>query len=380
MKILYHHRTRSRDGQRVHIDGLIGAMRRAGHEVFEVGPESHENEDHGRVSRSRGYLRPLREAAEMAYNVVEIRQLQRAVREVRPDALYSRHALYCQAPAAIARRAGLPWIVEVNAPLAQERARHGGLSFPQWARRSETRFLNQAGRVVVVTEVMRDIMIEQGVGAQRIEVHYNGIDPTQPEPALDAVEALRRQRSLENRTVLGFVGFVRDWNRLERVYQCLRARPDTVFLVVGDGPDCRRLQQRAEQEGVAGQVQFLGAVSHSDVPLHVRLFDVALIPETPIYASPLKLLDYLAAGRCILAPDRANLRQVLQHGDNAYLFDSEQDESFQTMLGELAGDVALRRRLGDSSRGTIDRLQLTWDHNASRVVQQFEALQRGGAA
>lgn len=375
MRILYHHRTRSQDGQRVHIDGLIGALRRAGHEVEIVGPPP-KREPEGRAGTSGPPRRSvLREWTELAYNVIEFVQLVRAAARFRPDAIYSRHALFVIAPVWVARRLRLPLIVEVNAPFTQERSRHGGLAFPGLARRLENGALNRAGRVIVVTQAMADLMAAQGVETDRLEVHWNGLEPGALVPPADT-EGLRRGLGLEGRNVLGFVGYVRDWNRMDRTYPFLVRAPRAVLLLIGDGPDRPRLSKEAARQGIADRVVFLGTMPREKVPAHVALFDVALLPETPAYTSPLKLLDYLVAGRAILAPDRPNIREVLTHGENGYLFDPQRPGDFDEKLEALLESESLRRRLGDAARATIARRGLTWDHNAARVVAAFEALAR----
>jgi glycosyltransferase involved in cell wall biosynthesis len=77
------------------------------------------------------------------------------------------------------------------------------------------------------------------------------------------------------------------------------------------------------------------------------------------YACPLKLLEYMAAGRAIVAPDQPNLREILQHDRTALLFE--------------AGDAALRRRLGDAVRLDIIQRDMTWPGQARRVVALAEA-------
>lgn len=383
MKLLYHHRTRSRDGQRVHIDGLVGALERAGHEVLIVAPRPRREAPPAIAAASS---RPpadggpptasaLRELAELAYNLPERWQLRRAIRRFRPDAIYSRHALYASAAAASARAGRLPLLIEVNAPLALERSRHGGLRFPAFARRLETATLNRADRVIVVTAAMGELLVAQGVDRARIEVHWNGLEPAALAQPADGT-AVRRARGWGDRLVLGFVGFVRDWNRLERVFPFLAREPRALLAVVGEGPDRARLEALAAAAGVAAQVAFLGTLPRAEVVGTVAAFDVALLPEVTEYASPLKLLDYFAAARAALLPDRANLREVIVDGVNGLLFDPRDDASFTAQLARLVAEPALRERLGAAGRATIDRLGLTWDANAARVAATVATLVR----
>ena len=390
MKILYHHRTRSADGQRVHIDGLIGALRRAGHEVEIVAPKPRREAgpttlNSGAASGDKAPARAdggppraslLRELAEQAYDFVERRALRRAIDRFHPAAIYSRHALFSTAAAVVARERGLPLSIEVNAPLALERSQHGGLFFEARARRLETATLNRADRVVVVTQAMGELLVEQGVERSRLEVHWNGLEPEALRGHFDG-GAIRRALGLttdsRDALVLGFVGFVRDWNRLERLFPFLARTRSARFVVVGEGPDQPRLLRLAAEAGVAARVHFVGTVPRAKVLDHVAAFDIALLPEVTRYASPLKLLDYFAAGKPALVPDYANLREVVADGENGLLFDPARAGDFERRLEELAASKELRERIGAAGRATIDRLGLTWDANARRVVEGFAA-------
>jgi glycosyltransferase involved in cell wall biosynthesis len=98
------------------------------------------------------------------------------------------------------------------------------------------------------------------------------------------------------------------------------------------------------------------------------------------YASPLKLIEYLAMGRAIVAPAAPNIREVLEHERNALLFDPADDQAFATAIERLCGDTALRERLGAEARATIERRGLTWSANAATVTRLIEELTTAGAA
>ena len=136
MKILYHHRTRSKDGQSVHIDELIAALRRRGHEVVVVEPGGAAAAEFG--AGGVGGLKRLLPGAvyemlELAYSFAAYRRLSRACRRHRPDVLYERYNLYLLAGRWLARRRGLKFLLEVNAPLLEERRKFDGIALPRLA-------------------------------------------------------------------------------------------------------------------------------------------------------------------------------------------------------------------------------------------------------
>jgi hypothetical protein len=126
VKILYHHRTRSKDGQYVHIEEMIRALRAQGHEVIIVAPPSAETEsfgsDAGMVACSSAHAEWCYELMELAYSLVAYRRLAKAVKQHKPDCLYERYNLFLPAGIWLARKYKLPMLLEVNAPILEERA------------------------------------------------------------------------------------------------------------------------------------------------------------------------------------------------------------------------------------------------------------------
>ena len=175
--------------------------------------------------------------------------------------------------------------------------------------------------------------------------------------------------------MLGCTGFVREWNALEHVVDLLpRVPPEVVLLIVGDGPARTSLERRARAAGVAARVIFTGVVARDAVAPLVSAFDIALQPAANPYASPLKLFEYLALGRVVLAPDQPNLREVLTHGENAWLFDPSEPVAMQRAIERLLNDVDVRDRLALGALKTIHERELTWERNAQRVLELARQL------
>ena len=384
MKVLYHHRTSARDGSAVHIEGLVSAIRQRGAEVLVVAP-SVAASSVGSPPR-RAWVHQLRkelprfahELVELAYNVPEAMKLERAARKFRPDLIYQRSNLYLLSGAWVARRLGLPLIEEVNAPYFLERSRHGGIALPRLAAWAERRAWRSADAVVTVTRVLAEIVASEGVHQDRLHVMPNGIDESLLRP--DAIDlSAKRRLGLEGYTVLGFTGFVREWNGLEVVLDLL-ARPSGrgwLMLVVGDGPARSALERRAAELGISDRLRFTGIVTRDQVAGYVSAFDIALQPAANAYASPLKLFEYMALQRAIVAPDQPNIREILADGRDALLFDATRSQAMAEAILRLATDPSLRERLAKAALVSIGQRNLTWLHNADRVLhlaQQLKAM------
>ncbi|MBU8536742.1 glycosyltransferase family 4 protein [Falsiroseomonas tokyonensis] len=373
MRILYSHRIRSRDGQGVHLDAMVAALRAAGHEVRVTGPAGYDKAALGGESRGLARLRRLLPAwaqalAEIGYAVPATWRLHRAAAAFRPDVIYERANLYHVAGRIVARTHGVPLLLEVNAPLAEERAKFGGLGLPRLSAWIERFAWRGAQRVLPVTEVLAGRVAAAGVPAARITVVPNGIDLAEfPEAVATPVR---------DTLVLGFVGFVRDWHGLDKALHGIaawRGERALSLVVVGDGPARPGLERLARDLGIADRVHFTGLAAREEIPALVAGFDIALQPAAVPYASPLKVFEYMAAARAIVAPDQANLREVLRDGETALLFDPSEAGGFWGAVARLAQDDGLRARLGTAARAEVVSRDLTWAGNARRVVAIAEA-------
>jgi glycosyltransferase involved in cell wall biosynthesis len=369
LRILYSHRIQSRDGQSVHLEEMVAAFRALGHEVVVVGPRLYRRAELGGESRLvavvRARLPPwIGTLAELAYNLPAFWRLHRAARRFQPELIYERYNLFYLGGAWLARRSGVKLFLEVNAPLVEERRRFGPLGLPGLARRLEGSVWRSADKVLAVTGVLKRIIQRAGVPAHRIEVVPNGISPT-------AFADAPRPAARHQRTVLGFVGFVREWHGLDSVIGAMAEARETTpvdLVVVGDGPACAELEAQAAGLGLADRVHFTGLRPREQIPGLVAGFDIALQPRAVEYASPLKVFEYMAAGRAIVAPDQANIREILTHGETGLLFDPARPGAMWQAIVRLAGDAALRQRLGEAAAAEIARRDYTWTGNARRVV------------
>lgn len=370
MRILYSHRTRSADGQAAHIRGLTEALEERGHQVIMTDAAGRDagHLNAGKGWRMRAWLpAPVYECAEYGYSWPAFLRLSGLARKARPDVVYERYNLFYHAGVWLRRRTGLPLLLEINAPLAEERAEYGGLFWKSWARASERMVWRAADAALAVSGVLASRLRAAGVEDEKIHVVQNGVG-SEFLRAHDGHEA-RARYGLQDKLVLGFSGFMREWHGLERVLRFMAAqgRADLHFLIVGDGPARPGLEHLAQELGVAAQLTITGVVQRNVLPGFVAAFDVALQPGATAYASPLKLLEYMALGRAILAPDQANIRELLTDGEDALLFDPDAPGAFDRALLTLVDSRDLRGRLGAAARACLIRRDFTWSGAARRV-------------
>lgn len=380
MKILYHHRIASKDGQYVHVEEMVKAFRRLGHEIIMVAPSVAENKEFGSEG---GFVKSLKqhlpkamyELMELAYSVIAYLKLAKAIKQHRPDVIYERYNLFLPAGVWAKKKFKLPFLLEVNAPLFDERKKYDGIALKRLAHWSESYAWRNADIALPVTQVLANRVMQESISADKIRVIHNGIDTDKFGNVPDA-KMCKKELGLEGRLVLGFTGFVRDWHGLDKVVELLPIDNGEKrhLLVVGDGPARAAIEQRAAELGVSDQVTITGIVGRDRIPAYVSAFDIALQPDVVDYASPLKMFEYLALGRAIVAPDKDNIKEILEHEKNGYLFEADDTAAFLKATEYLCQDDVLRQRLAQQARETISQKNYTWLNNAKVVTGLFESL------
>jgi len=318
----------------------------------------------------------LYELLEFSYNGIELFKLAAAIMCERPDAIYERANIFMLSGIWAARIFSLPLLLEVNAPLTEERAKFDGLAMPRFARWTEETAWRGASYVLPVTKVLADYVERAAVPSHRIVVTSNAVDIARFSDT--AASAHAPQTAHKSGPVLGFVGYVRAWHGLPQVVDLLAQAPElaqATLLIVGDGPGCADLTHRAKRLGVEERVLVSGLVARNSLAAYISTFDIALQPEVTSYASPLKLFEYMALGRAIIAPNAPNIREILTHNVDALLFEPNNSESLAEVIRILVANDDLRIRLGFAAAAKIRDEDISWAKNARRVISLVRAAQ-----
>ena len=377
MKILYHHRIASKDGQYVHISEIVSALKSLGHEIIMVEPNSINQKEFGKSAKGVQGLRDnlpgfVHELLEFAYSFYDFIKLYKAIKKHQPDCIYERYNLYLPSGIWAKQWFNLPLLSEVNSPLYDEREKNDGIQIKALARWTERYAWEHADHVLPVTQVLANIIEQEGIRQDKMSVIHNGINTKNfPWPPALSNDILQ-QYQLGGKLVLGFVGFVREWHRLDRVLDAIAAHPDENWhlFLVGDGPGREFLEQHAQRLGITDKMTITGIISRENMPQYQSVFDLALQPDVTPYASPLKIFEYMALGKAILAPNMANIKEILSDQHNALLFNDETD--FKQKLVQLCRDKTLRHQLGQQAHKTLAEKDFYWIANAKKIVNIFK--------
>lgn len=387
MRIVYHHRTRSTDAQRIHIQEIVRAFEQLGHEVHVVSlvPLDAAQHDAKRDAGDAWWKKCVRripfayEAAQLGYNLVGIPMVLAAVLRRRAHFLYERYSLFNFAGAVVAKLCRIPLVLEVNSPFALEQARDGDIRLFGLARWTERTICNLAARVIVVSTPLRRMLEEAGIDPDRIDVMPNGVALERFRPG-EASPRLRRSLGLEGCTVAGFVGWFRNWHGLDTLLEAFHrsglAHRRVKLMLIGDGPAMQGLRDYITAHDLAGDVILTGPLPHPDVPRYLDLIDIAVQPAANEYCCPMKILEYMGLGKPIVAPRQENIQELVREGEEAMLFAPGDAGCLAAAIEALVEDPARARAMGQAARRAIEERRLLWTENARRVVESIERAKR----
>ena len=311
------------------------------------------------------------------------RDLTAAVRAVRPDVVYERQTYLHRSGVVIAAAAGVPLVIESNAPQSLERRDLCGWTpLGRLGTAWELGSLRAAARVVVVSTAFKEHLAERGVDPDRIRVIPNGVDTARFHPDRADGAAVKRRYGLDRHPVVGFVGSFFPWHGLDRLLSAAaalrRQGSECHLLLVGDGMVRAALEEQAAALGMADRVCFTGSVPAAAVPDYLAAMDVCVMPTSNWYGSPVKVFEYGAMGKPVVGPDTGPVREVLTHAREGLLVDGE--AALGQALRRFLSEPGFAAACGERFQRRVRR-EFTWDRVAERLEACFaEVVAARGAA
>ncbi len=244
--------------------------------------------------------------------------------------------------------------------------------------------LKKARKVIVNSEGTKALLLSHYLlPPEKLRVVPNGVDPAFfriPETIEEAREKLGMPKK---KMVIGFVGRLDTVGEEKGVGLLLsafgalsRTKGDCILYVIG-GPDHLICTYEAQAEGLGipqGKIVFTGQVPYRTVPLYLKAIDVAVIPPPgPVHArttSPMKVFEFLAAGKAIVASDLPALRVHLNER-NAVFFDAESAEDLARKIQFIAEHPEEKNRL--SAQAASDAEGVTWNSRTKKIIDFIES-------
>jgi glycosyltransferase involved in cell wall biosynthesis len=244
-------------------------------------------------------------------------------------------------------------------------------------RRWELQVLRESDAVVCVSRVTRDFLSSFGADARQVEVIANGVDPR-------AFRATPLPARAGRVPVALYVGTLADWQGLLTLIEAMPrvlARRPLLLRIVGRGRSRQRkeIAKRVQKLGLAAHVEVIPGVPHHEVPALVAQADVCIAPlaynERNVVQGccPLKVIEYMSAGRPIVASNLPVVRELVREGRDALLVPPDAPETLADAILRILEDERLARRLADHAARRARR-RLTWKRAQKRLLKLYARL------
>jgi glycosyltransferase involved in cell wall biosynthesis len=289
-------------------------------------------------------------------------QVVAVARERGVDAIYERYSLFSDAGVTAAAELEIPHALEMNAPLRDEARRFRTLPHAAEAEEIEAGLLAVTDRVFAVSAELRDALVADGLDAAKAHVLPNAVNPA---------KFPRRQKRDRGAFIVGFCGSLKPWHGIDVLVAAFRAaaaHDERLRLeIVGTGP-----MQEFLAEAAASDDRILrhGPLPHGTTIETMARWHVGVAPFHPMrdfYFSPLKVLEYMAAGCCVVASDLGQIRLLLGNGDRGVLVEAGDIDALAASLLQLARDPGLATELAARGRHSV-LSRHTWARNARSVL------------
>jgi glycosyltransferase involved in cell wall biosynthesis len=234
--------------------------------------------------------------------------------------------------------------------------------------------------ITAVSHDLRTWFIDHGVPAAKVDVVPAGIEPElfdHPEP-----EKFRQRYQLNGRQVVMYTGVLNAYQRIDYLLRAfavaLREKPDALLLMVSalvSEADEKEHRQLAAELGISRSIIWISPHTLKDLPSYLALADVCVVPRPECPGHPIKLLNYLLAGKPVVS--FAGGAKGVNHLHDAFIVSNHDCEALGRGIVTLLNDRKLAAELGANARATV-LANFQWRHICAKIERIYDRL-LGGA-
>jgi len=331
---------------------------------------------------------------EFFFKLIHLLSILRVIIVCNPDIIYTRNVSFALLGLLIKRIKKAKLVLELNGLFSEDwksgKKIYGGVKKLYvdvknvvWSY-LEFFVAKKADAVIAVAQGIKDILIQRGGDRNKIFVIPNGanIDMFRQINDSAAINELRNHHGIKNDYIVAFIGNLAPHHGIEYLINSapivLNVLPNTKFLIVGDGAIKKELINLSERIGVSDEIIFTGRVSYEIVPLYINMADVCVAPfirarNERIGLSPLKIYEYLACGKPVVASDIKGIGDLLRTSNAGIAVTPEDPVELANAIIKLLKDEELRKQMGKNGRKVAVN-NYSWDHTAKKTIEVFEKI------
>jgi len=279
----------------------------------------------------------------------------------------------------VAKELDIPLVLEVNSPISLELGYLRGRSRLDLYSRFESEMWNQADHIMVVSEALSDYLISKGVQKTKISVNPNGVDPEVFKPSGEN-KRVRSRLGLGNQPIITFSGSLMPWHDVDvliRALPHLRSE-DAVLLLIGTSSYAPKIDRLCSRLNITERVLAIGQVHYGLMPEYLGASDIlaaTYLPTRMFYFSPLKIMEYMAMAKPIIASSLGDNSVLLKDGCGLLVKPGRVNDVISA-IDTLISNPRLSQEMGRRARERVIS-NYTWRHNVNRVLGICDLLLSG---
>jgi glycosyltransferase involved in cell wall biosynthesis len=289
--------------------------------------------------------------------------------------IWERHDLFTGLGNKLARKYNVPLVTSVEA-LAVWEAEKWGVKRPFWGKwlenKVEAKALKNSDLICCVSQEVKEKVISMGINGNKVIVTPNRVDSTLFNPEIDGTEIFQKY-NLKGKKVIGWTGSFRGFHAIDDIIFAFREVhekfPETLLMLVGDGLEFEAINTLVNKLNLADSIIFTGKVPFVDIPKYVINFDISLVSAKSadgFHYSPLKLREYLAAGKAVIAPLAGDLPELFKDGSEIILYKAGNYKNLSEKIILLLSQPELKEKLEINANLWFES-QGSWIHELKRV-------------
>jgi len=229
-------------------------------------------------------------------------------------------------------------------------------------------FLKRLKRIIVITQKLKDLLIEQGISPDRILVAPDGVDLETFDIRETKEECRKRLNLPQDRKIVLYTGHLYKWKGAYILAEASQYLPkDTaVYFVGGTKKDINKFKAQYSKF----QIHIVGHKPYTEIPYWLKAADVLVLPNSgkkeisQYWTSPMKMFEYMASKRPIVASDLPSIREILNE-ENAVLVKSDDPEALVGGIKEILQSPEFSAKL--STKAFSDVQNYTWRKRAEKI-------------
>lgn len=316
------------------------------------------------------------------------KRLDEIIPQIKPDILHA-HSPALNGLAAIkaGKKYNIPVVYECRAFWEDAAVDHGttqeGSLRYRITKALETHVFKKAQAITCICEGLRQDIIQRGITKNKITVIPNAVNIDKFTFGQQANKQLKHQLSLQDKTVLGFIGSFYAYEGipliLDAVPQILKQKPNISLLLVGGGPQEQIIKDKVKQLNLESYVVFTGRVPHDEVQDYYNQVDIFVYPRLAMrlteLVTPLKPLEAMAQGRLVIASDVGGHKELINNKKNGMLFKADDPDALAKCVIGLLDNAENWDAMRQAGRDYVEQ-ERNWEKSVGNYKQVYSNLLR----